>query len=221
MWLVAPLPVGAPLAMSTLGAGARSLRAPAIPSISGRPWTVSKIPGWWTGPTTGAGTDQVAPPLWDTDISSKDCPPADCTDPMPKTYALPRLSVRMVQPSGGWRWPLLAAAEIWCCVHVVPPSWETATWSAAGAAKGLTSWPWNFAQQMYTLPKKGLDAALSAQICDLSEKVVFDCLETTTGFIHELFLRMLLEVGLSMRETAMASNPLKPPAAGKFEARLE
>src|SRR5260370_1453182 len=110
MWLVAPLPVGAPLAMSTLGAGARSLRAPAIPSISGRPCTLSK---------------------------------------------------------------------------------------------------------------KGLDAALSAQICDLSEKVVFDCLETTTGVIHELFFRMLLEVGLSMRETAMASNPLKPPAAGKFAARLE
>ena len=45
MWLVAPLPVGAPLAMSTLGAGARSLRAPATPSIANEPWTGSKIPG--------------------------------------------------------------------------------------------------------------------------------------------------------------------------------
>src|SRR5215467_7192017 len=77
----------------------------------------------------------------------------------------------MVQPSGGLRWPLLAAAEIWCCVQVAPPSRETATWSAAGAALPF-SWPWNIAQQIYTLPKNGLDAALSAQICDLSENVV-------------------------------------------------
>src|SRR2546430_2374063 len=127
----------------------------------------------------------------------------------------------MVQPSGGLRWPLLAAAEIWCCVQVVPPSWETATWSAAGAALGLTSWPWNIAQQRYTLPKNGLEAALSAQICDLSEKVVLDCLEITTGVIHEFLSRMPARVGLSMRETAMASNPLKLLPAGKFEARLE
>src|SRR5215470_4555466 len=126
----------------------------------------------------------------------------------------------MVQPSGGLRWPLLAAAEIWSCVHVLPPSWETATWSAAGAALPF-AWPWNIAQQMYTLPKKGLDAALSAQTWDLSEKVVFDCLDTTTGGIHELLSLILLEVGLSMRETAIASNPLKLPPVGKFEARLE
>ena len=42
---VAPSPVGAPLAMSTLGAGARSLRAPAMPSIVGRPITGSTTPG--------------------------------------------------------------------------------------------------------------------------------------------------------------------------------
>src|SRR5919197_2239615 len=43
--LVASDPVGAPLAMSTLGAGAKSLRAPAIPSIVGRPRTGSNVPG--------------------------------------------------------------------------------------------------------------------------------------------------------------------------------
>ena len=86
---------------------------------------------------------------------------------------------------------------------------------------GLFSWPWNIAQQTYTLPKNGLEVALSAQICDLSEKVVFDCLDTTTGLIHELLLPMLSGVGLSIRETAIASNPLKPPPVGKFEARLE
>ena len=67
---VASAPVGAPLAMSTLGAGARSLRAPVMPSISGRPWTGSKMPGWFTGPTTGLGVLQVSPPLEDVDISS-------------------------------------------------------------------------------------------------------------------------------------------------------
>src|SRR6516165_4441374 len=126
----------------------------------------------------------------------------------------------MVQPSGGLRWPLLAAAEIWCCVQVAPPSRETATCSAAGAALPF-SWPWNIAQQTYTLPKNGLEDALSAQTCDLSEKVVFDCLEITTGGIHELLSRMLLRVGLSIRDTAMASNPLKLPPVGKFEVRLE
>src|SRR5262245_30345598 len=126
----------------------------------------------------------------------------------------------MVQPSGGLRWPLLAAAETWRCVQVAPPSRETATCSAAGAALPF-SWPWNIAQQTYTLPKNGLEEALSAQICDLSENVVFDCLEITTGLIHEFLSRMLLWVGLSMRETAMASNPLKLLAAGKFEVRLE
>jgi hypothetical protein len=39
--LVAPCPVGAPLAMSTLGMAARSIRAPAIPSATQRPLTGS------------------------------------------------------------------------------------------------------------------------------------------------------------------------------------
>lgn len=68
---LAPAPVGAALAMSTLGAGARSLRAPAIPSISGRPCTGSKMPGWVTGPTTARGVLQVDPPFDEVDISSK------------------------------------------------------------------------------------------------------------------------------------------------------
>src|SRR4051794_39182566 len=103
MWLVAPLPVGAPLAMSTLGAGARSLRAPATPSITGRPCTGSMAPGWVTGPATGVAFDQFAPPLVDTDINSNAELPADGTVPTPKTYTRPSLSVRMVQPSVGLR----------------------------------------------------------------------------------------------------------------------
>src|SRR4051795_4197995 len=68
---VASAPVGAPLAMSTLGAGARSLRAPATPSMTGRPCTGSKAPGWVTGPATGCGLDHVEPPLVERDMDSK------------------------------------------------------------------------------------------------------------------------------------------------------
>src|SRR3954447_18851367 len=177
---VASAPVGAPFAMSTLGAGARSLRAPATPSITGRPCTGSSVPGCVTGPTTGRACVQVLPPLVETDMSSKAWCPAEETVPTPNTYALPWLSVRTVQPSAGLRWPLLAAGLTWCCVQVLPPSRETATCSGAGAALPF-SWPTNAAQQTYTLPKNRLDDALSAQICSLSENVVFDCRLIKTG----------------------------------------
>src|SRR2546421_9542257 len=110
--LVASAPVGAPFAMSTLGAGARSLRAPAIPSIVGRPSTGSGIPGCVTGPATGTAFDQLDPPSNDRDISSNALWPWDDTVPTPKTYAVPWLSVRIVQPSVGFRWLLFAAAVI-------------------------------------------------------------------------------------------------------------
>src|SRR5207302_10092695 len=118
MRFVASAPVGAPLAMSTLGAGARSLRAPATPSITGRPCTGSSTPGWVTGPTTGRGLDHDLPPLFDTDISSNACLPWLAEVPIPNTYALPWLSVRTVQPSGGLRWPLSAAAPRGGSLHV-------------------------------------------------------------------------------------------------------
>src|SRR6267142_49204 len=148
MRLVAPAPFGAPLAISTLGAGARSLRAPPIPSMVGRPSPGSNWPGWLTGPATGVWPDHVAPPSFDTDIISNGrCPPDELV-PTPNTYALPLLSVRTVQPSIGLRCPLFAAGEIKCCAQVLPPSDETATSSGAGAALGLFSWPLNDAQQM-------------------------------------------------------------------------
>ena len=71
--------------MSTLGAGARSLRAPAMPSMVGRPRTGSTMPGWVTGPATGVGLDHVPPPLVEVDMSSKLPLPAEETVPMPKT----------------------------------------------------------------------------------------------------------------------------------------
>src|SRR5438445_6282317 len=206
---VASAPVGAPLAISTLGAGARSLRAPAMPSMVGRPSPGSKRPGCVTGPATGTGDDQLDPPLSDVDISSKLDLPSEESVPIPNTYVRPLLSVRIVQPSSGLRWPLLAAAPTAFSVQVLPPSVETATRSCAGAARPLFSWPWNLAQQMYTLPKNGLDEALSAQICDLSEKVVCDCCETSTGGIHAFLSLAAAAATLSVRDTAIASNPLK------------
>src|SRR5438105_2539582 len=86
---VASDPVGAPLAMSTLGAGARSLRAPAMPSMTGRPCTGSNAPGWVTGPATACGVDQVCPPLVERTISSNEPCPAEETVPTPNTYATP------------------------------------------------------------------------------------------------------------------------------------
>src|SRR5690349_11169149 len=98
--------------MSTLGAGARSLRAPAIPSIVGRPRTGSKRPGCVTGPATGAGRDQLDPPLVETETNSNASFPADDSVPTPNTYAFPWLSDRIVHPSSGLRCELFAAAVI-------------------------------------------------------------------------------------------------------------
>src|SRR3954462_186227 len=143
---VASAPVGAPLAMSTLGAGARSLRAPATPSITGLPCTGSKTPGWSTGPATARGRLHFEPPSSEVDMNSNGCLPPDTFVPTPKTYARPWLSVRIVQPSIGLRWLLLAAEEIGRCLQVLPPSCDTATCSGAGTALPF-SWPLNAAQQ--------------------------------------------------------------------------
>src|SRR5438132_11858191 len=85
MRLVASAPVGAPLAMSALGAGARSLRAPAMPSIVGRPSTGSKSPGCVTGPATGLGFDQLDPPLKERDMNSNASWPPDESVATPNT----------------------------------------------------------------------------------------------------------------------------------------
>src|SRR5262249_20972093 len=103
MRLVAPAPVGAPFAMSTLGAGARSLRAPATPSMTGRARTGSSAPGCVTGPATGVALDQCLPPSVDVDMSSNASWPWDESVPTPNTYAVPLLAVRTVQPSVGLR----------------------------------------------------------------------------------------------------------------------
>ena len=79
------------------------------------------------------------------------------------------------------------------------------------------------------MPKCGLPEELSAQICSLSEKVVDDCLLMTTGAqpaepVHQALLSPLAAACMSsVRETAMASNPLKDwsdRVAPKFALRF-
>src|SRR5216684_1351508 len=214
--LVASEPVGAPLAMSIEGAHVKSLRAPATPSSTGRPWTGSNSPGWVSAPGIRMGRPQLWPPSVDGTRYSKCCLVIGSV-PMPKTYTLPLLSVRIVQPSSGWICPLLAAAVTCFCVHVLPPSVEVATISGAGTACPF-SWLRNVAQHRYTLPKNGLLVALSAQICSLSLNVVDDCLETITGAFHASALLAAAAATSSVRETAMPSKPLN--VSSRFEVRF-
>src|SRR5207253_10616977 len=94
----------------------------------------------------------------------------------------------MLQPSGGLLLLLLAAPLSWRCVQVSPPSVDLTNTSGAGAALRLFSCPRKAASQTYTLPKKGLLAALSAHTCSLSLKTVDDCLLMTTGAFQALLL---------------------------------
>jgi hypothetical protein len=61
------------------------------------------------------------------------------------------------------------------------------------------------------LPKNVLDEALSAQICSLSANVAEDCFEMTTGGIQAALLLAAAACGLSVRDTAIASTPFRPP----------
>jgi hypothetical protein len=77
--------------------------------------------------------------------------------------------------------------------------------------------------QTYTLPKNGLEAALSAQSWSLSEKVVDDCLVTITGGIQAFFPAVPPVAAVatsSVLETAMASKPLNGAAPGSAEVRF-
>jgi hypothetical protein len=73
------------------------------------------------------------------------------------------------------------------------------------------------------LPKNGLDAALSAQICSWSANRAEFCLDTITGSFHALASPAAAAWTLSVRETAIASNPrnVSPGVdAGKCDVRF-
>src|SRR5438270_347841 len=65
--------------------------------------------------------------------------------------------------------------------------------------------------------------AMPAQTCSLSENVVEDCRETTTGFVQAFLSFAAAAATLSVRETAIASKPLNTASsrvAPRFEVRL-
>ena len=76
------------------------------------------------------------------------------------------------------------------------------------------------------MPKWSLEAALSAQICSLSEKVAEDCLLAITGRIQAFLSATIAGVRAgwpSMRDTPIASKPLKvcsSRSAEKLAVRL-
>src|SRR5262249_39431425 len=95
---VAPAPVGAPLAMSTLGIAIRSFRAPAGPSLLHRPATGSKKKQEAFICMKSTGRPQVVPPL--DDVTRVCMPSFDVVEKCVKNaYTFPWLSVRTVHPS--------------------------------------------------------------------------------------------------------------------------
>src|SRR5919201_4204288 len=101
------------------------------------------------------------------------------------------------------------------CFQVSPPSVETATTCGIGSACPFELLR-NSSTHMYTFPKNGLDAALSAQICSLSSNVVELVRGVArTGGIQLFLSSTLVAVGLSSRETPTARNPLNGSFCGK------
>src|SRR6266568_9369791 len=123
---VAPAPVGAPLAMSTLGMAIRSVRAPAGPSMLHRPATGSTKKQASFICMKSTGRPQVAPPVVDVtmvcapvlEVSEK-CVKNACTTPW--------LSVRTVHPCRKPWGAAVVGGATWCGFQVRPPSADTAT----------------------------------------------------------------------------------------------
>ena len=102
-----------------------------------------------------------------------------------------------------------------------PPSVDRAT--TAGSGKPPRPTLRNATLQTYTLPKNGLEAALSAQMVSLSEKSAEFCLETITGCSQAFLSPAAAATGSSVRDTAIASKPLNAASlrsALKLTARL-
>src|SRR5262249_32392866 len=124
---VAPAPVGAPLAMSTLGIAIRSFRAPAGPSLLQRRATGSKKKQEVFICMKSTGRPQVSPPVVD---FTRVCAPLRSVVVMEgkcvkNAYTPPWLSVRTVHP--WWTALTVVGGATRCVFHVWPPSADTAT----------------------------------------------------------------------------------------------
>src|SRR5581483_6381159 len=219
---VAPDPAGAPLAMERLGADDRSSRAPAMPSITQRPSTGSTKKQVSVAWAMTWGRVQDFPPSNERTRMCAPCPGVPTANWLATTYTTPWLSVRIVHPDRPKPCLVLNGlfdADVTCLrVQVRPPSLEVPTsrgWGAASPPLRLRK----EARHTYTLPKNGLDEALSAQICSLSLNVVDDCLVTITGSLQAPLSPAAAAATSSVYETAIASNPLNVWVPGKFEVR--
>jgi hypothetical protein len=79
------------------------------------------------------------------------------------------------------------------------------------------------AKQTYALPKCGLEAALSAQICSLSANAAALLLGITTGASQAALLPCAAAVASSVRDTPIPSTPLNAKSlrvAAKFAVRF-
>src|SRR6266508_4361406 len=115
------------------------------------------------------------------------------SQPSQKTYTVPVLSLRTVQPLC----PLTSANL---------PEDESGMFTSVSLDQ---------------LPKNWLDAALSAQICSLSANAAALLLPVITdGGIQADLTPAAAAGGSSVRETPMASTPLNP-ASLRFAERLE
>src|SRR5215468_3934315 len=122
----------------------------------------------------------------------------------------------MAQP---WRppvWALLVAGLSWRCRQVLPPSVE----ELSTTGSGMELVPRKATLHRYTLPKNGLEDALSAQMSSLSDNSAAFCLLAITGSIQALWSPAAAACTLSVRETTAAEKPAKPGAVLSGNARL-
>ena len=111
---------------------------------------------------------------------------------------------------------MLVAEVSWRWRQVLPPSREAESTIGCGGPPTLRK----AVLQTYTLPKKRLDAALSAQMSSLSVSSAAFWRLTMTGSIQALWTPAAAAATLSVRDTAAAEAPVNGvwPVSGK--ARL-
>src|SRR5262249_27419072 len=122
----------------------------------------------------------------------------------------------MAQP---WRppvWALLVAGLSWRWRQVLPPSVEVLNTTGSG----FEVMPRKAALHRETVPKNGLEDALSAQMSSLSDSSAAFWRLTITGSIQALWTLAAAACGLSVRDTAAAEKPAKPGAVLSGNARF-
>src|SRR5262249_1845026 len=133
------VPLGAPFAMSTLGPAERSVRAPANPSMTHRPYTGSTKKQGSVFCRMICAFVKLWPPSVDVNMTWKPCVGSPTSvgfsNISANTWTTRVLSVRMVHPLSPNRFgplPLVPAGVICFVLHVLPPSAENENVSGTG-----------------------------------------------------------------------------------------